>query len=163
MISELNGRITQKQIDDVVKQIKNQYHKYLNYINTSITNGIFAEEYAPTKDKHCSSWAISSAFPSGTMISGLNVRCKKYGLFRLARPELYNNNVIFHILANTVDLNANYLHNYYKMNSDLNNEVIYFYLYYTIKNDNITIEVRLPDENGEVIKSEVLYNGQTNI
>ena len=156
MISELNGRITQQQIDDVAKQIRSQYVKYLNYIQTSINSGVFVEEYAPTRDTHNSSWAISSAFPSGRMISGLNVKCKEYGWFRLARPELYNDKVVFHILASTGKLDAKYLHDYYEMNSNFNNDVIYFYLYYTIIDNNITIEICLPDKNGKVIKREVV-------
>lgn len=156
MIAELNGRITQQQIDDIANAIRRKYLQYLDYTNSPMFNSLFLQEYAPTKNTHSISWAISSAFPSGNVFSGLNVRHLDYGWFNNARPELYNNSAIFHILASTVKFDSKYLKEYYAMNHDFTKEIIYFYFYYTIVDNHITIEICLPDENGNVIKREVV-------
>ena len=157
MIKELNGHITQKQINIVVDKIKQQYTNYLNLINSSLFKSIFAPEYAPTRKKHSISWAISSAFPSGNTFSKLNVKRLEYGWFKLARPEIYNEKIVFHIIHDLNSRKPKYLKKYFSMNNSFDNDKIYFYINYKIdKNDLIIIEICLPDSTGKVIKREVI-------
>lgn len=101
MIEQLDGHITEWQIESVVEIIRNQYQEYLNLTGSPAFTRIFAEEYAPHKRQHGVSWAISSAFPSGTMVANsLQVERLLYGKGH-TRPILKNDTIELHILNKT--------------------------------------------------------------
>lgn len=49
MIQQLEGHITENQINEIVRIIIDQYKKYCRLINCAQFLDIFSEEYAPTK------------------------------------------------------------------------------------------------------------------
>lgn len=69
MIRLLQNHITDAQVKGILDSIMRQYQKYLRLTNSKDFNDIFAEEYAPHKKQHSVSWAISSAFPSNSVIA----------------------------------------------------------------------------------------------
>ena len=73
------------------------------------------------------------------------------------RPELSNGKVVFHILSSTCDFKADYLNEYYLMNTNnFQNNKIYCYFKYKIMKNKIIVEICLPDSTGKVIKREVI-------
>ena len=101
MIRQLEGHITECQIGPVVEIIRNQYHEHLNLTGSPAFTSMFAEEYAPHKRQHSVSWAISSAFSSGTMVANsLQVKRLLYGRGH-TRPILKNDAIGLHILNKT--------------------------------------------------------------
>ena len=160
MIKELQGHITDEQIDKIVEIIILQYKDYLNLINSTALKQLFAEEYAPHKKQHTVSWAISSAFPSNTTIANnLQISRLQYGKGH-TRPLLSNDFIEMHILNTTSDFAANYLDKFYqKNNNHFSNQTLYCYIKFKVKNKQlVNISLCLPNEKGEVVHEEVLFD-----
>lgn len=162
MIEQLIGHITQEQIDAIVNTIMEQYRKYLRLINSNDFLNIFAEEYKPHKGQHSVSWAISSAFPSNMFLrDDLKIDCLRYGKGH-ARPELSNPTIVLHILNKTTHFQADYLKQYYQKNKDgFINSQLYCFFKFSVENRRLKkISLCLPNENGAIIKEEMLLNEQ---
>lgn len=158
MIQQLEGHITQEQIDTIVEIIIEQYKRYQRLVNSSQFLEIFAEEYAPHKRQHSISWAISSAFPSGTIIGDdLQVELLKYGRGH-TRPILVNEQVELHILNRTTHFNASYLLERYSYNANgFLNDKLYCFIRFDVENRQLTnLTLCLPYENGVLIEETLL-------
>ena len=160
MIKQLNGHITENQINVIVEIIKSQYLKYLNFTGKFDYNGLFADEYSPHKHQHNISWAISSAFPSNTIVANnLYVERLIYGRGHI-RPSLSNDYIELHILNKTTDFKAKYLEKRYAYNSnDFINQKLFAYIKFSVKNDRlVNISLCLPDEKGVIVAEQELLN-----
>ena len=154
MIEQLEGHITEWQIESVVEIIRNQYQEYLDLINTPAFTRIFAEEYAPHKRQHGVSWAISSAFPSNTTVAdSLQVERLLYGRGH-TRPVLKNNTIELHILNKTTHFTADYLKARYQYNANgFTGTKLFTYIKFSVENKKlVSVSLCLPDENGDVIE-----------
>lgn len=160
MIHQLEGHITDRQINSILEIILEQYREYLRLTGTREFNRIFANEYAPHKRQHSVSWAISSAFPSNTIVAdNLQVTLLKYGKGH-TRPVLNNDIIELMILNNTTHFDANYLQERYIYNSNqFTNDKLFAYVRFCVENKRL-VDVRLclPDENGNVIAEEILIS-----
>ena len=163
MIAKLQGHLTQNTIDTIVNMIKIQYREYLLFTNTERFVSVFSNEYAPHKRQHSVSWAISSAFPSGSKIDDtLNVECLTYGKGH-KRPMLRNKDIIIHILNKTTHFDAKYLKEFYLNNvNNFMGEVLYCYFKFSVSHNRLMqVSLCLPDENGIVVNEEVLLDEQS--
>jgi len=158
MIKQLSNFVTNEQIEIIANRIREQFYKYRKLMNTTSIQELFPDEYAPHKKAHSFSWAVTGAFRSGTDIAGFHVHLLKYGRGH-RRPELKNENIIFHILSNSTNFQAKYLKPYYKMNENrLSNQQVYGYFLFNIENDWLdSLELCVPDTNGTVFASEILF------
>ncbi len=165
MISCLRGHISERQINVVLSRILNQYAAYKELIGSTSFTRIFAEEYTPHNRQHSVSWAISSAFPSETILcDDIEISRLVYGKGH-TRPQLNNSKLVFHILNKTTHFNANYLKEYYELNdSDFQNEKLYCYFKFEVVKQSITkIELCLPNADGSLFESELLYDSKNTV
>lgn len=161
MINQLEGHITQEQIDCIVNIIKNRYEEYKELVNTEKFKKMFLEEYKSHNKQFSVSWTISSAFPSDTTVAGnLNITNYIYSK-SFHRPLLSNTNIKIFILNETTHFHkAKYLQEFYRMNeNNFSNNQLFCYLKFSVKKQELqNIILCLPNENGQVVKEEVLYN-----
>lgn len=158
MIQQLEGHITERQIQMIVEIIETRYREYLNLMGNPEFTRIFAEEYAPHKRQHGVSWAISSAFPSNTIVAdSLQVQRLRYGKGH-TRPALKNDTIELHILNRTTDFNANYLKERYKYNvNGFAGPKLFAFIKFSVDNKKlVSVSICLPDENGNVVEEEFL-------
>lgn len=158
MIVQLNGHISNHNIESIKNVIKAQYQKYLTLVNSPQFKQLFLEEYAPHKKQHSVSWAISSGFPSGSVVDGvLQVGCLRYGKGH-TRPELKNERIVLHVLNKTTHFDADYLKDYYAMNDNgFQNEQLYCFVKFSVNNRRLqSVELCLPDKDGNIIEKETL-------
>lgn len=158
MIKQLEGHITEQQIGTVVEIIRNRYQEYLNLTGSPAFTRIFAEEYAPHKRQHGVSWAISSAFPSGTMVANsLQVERLLYGKGH-TRPILKNDTIELHILNKTTHFFADYLKERYKYNcNSFTGPKLFAYIKFSVESRKlVSVSLCLPDENGNIVEEESL-------
>ena len=98
MIQQLQGHITDAQINTISTTICTQYRNYLRLTGSQEFNRVFANEYAPHNRQHSISWAISSAFQSNTVV------CDNFQISRLAygcghvRPLISNDAIELMVL-----------------------------------------------------------------
>ena len=162
MIKQLEGHISDGQINLIVDKIIKQYQRYLRLTRSEEFASIFAEEYAPHKRQHGVSWAISSAFPSGKSVGSLKVNRLKYeGGHK--RPVLSNEFIEIHILNKTTNFNAKYLKQRYQYNLDnFTHKKLFVYIKFSVINKRLTtISLCLPDENGNIVDEMTLLDRQT--
>lgn len=163
MIEQLEGHISEEQLEIIVKTIQEQYKRYLSLTGSSNFTSIFADEYAPHKRQHSISWAISSAFPSETII-GNSLRIKRliYGKGH-TRPILINDLIELHILNRTTHFNADYLKQRYSYNVDnFAHQKLFAFIKFSVEHRKLTsIYLCLPDENGNVVKEELLMDSKS--
>lgn len=158
MIQQLEGHITENQINEIVRIIIDQYKKYCRLINCAQFLDIFSEEYAPHKENHSISWAISSAFPSESIVAeNLQVKRLKYGRGH-TRPALVNEHIELHILNYTVNRDSKYLKERYAYNKNnfLNNKLYCFIMFKVENKQLVNLTLCLPDENGIPIEETLL-------
>ena len=160
MIPQLEGHITEIQINTILNIIQMQYRDYLRLTGNAGFNRIFANEYAPHNRQHGVSWAISSAFPSNIVVAeNLQVTCLVYGKGH-TRPVLSNDEIELLILNKTTDFEATYLQERYNLNSNqFNNSKLFAYIKFSVENRRlIEVKLCLPDETGRVVAEEVLLD-----
>ena len=160
MIKQLQGHITEYEINLILGKIKNQYQMFLRLTGSREFTSIFADEYAPHKRQHSVSWAISSAFPSGTTIGdSLEVERLVYGKGH-TRPILKNETIELHILNKTTHFDASYLKQRYKYNSDnFKQEKLFAYVKFAVENKRlVSVLLCLPDATGKVVEKETLIS-----
>lgn len=158
MIEQLKNHITEEQLAIVLTTIKEQYKKYLQLTGSSDFTSIFADEYAPHKRQHSVSWAISSAFPSGTSIGdSLKIERLLYGKGH-TRPILFNDLIELHILNRTTHFNADYLKQRYEYNAaDFSNQKLFAFIKFSVEHRKlVSVSLCLPDKNGNVVAEEPL-------
>ena len=162
MIKELEGHISDQEIQAIVSIIKAQYRRYLSFMDSNQMQRLFRYEYAPHKRQHTVSWAISSAFPSGSnVLPGFQISCLKYGKGH-TRPELTNNRVLLHILNQSTDFDAAYLKHYYQINTNIaEQEQVYCFIRFSVRKNMLkSVELCLPAQNGTIAKTETLLSTQ---
>lgn len=162
MIKELEGHISDREIQAIVSIIKVQYQRYLSFMDSYQMQRLFRDEYAPHKKQHTVSWAISSAFPSGSnVLPGFNISCLRYGKGH-TRPELSNSRVLLHILNQSTDFDADYLKHYYQINTNIDHqEQVYCFIRFRARKNMLkSVELCLPAQNGTIIKAEMLLSTQ---
>jgi hypothetical protein len=159
MIDQLNGHITDEQLNDICNAIVEQYRRYRRFVNTPEHTRLFAEEYNSHRRQHQLSHAIVSAFRNGSTITGFSVSCQKDGGGH-TRPELKSPTLIMHIHSQGTEFRSNYLKQYYQYNSDgFSKDCLYAYILFEEKNNSLlTVTLCLPDETGKVVSKEVLLN-----
>ena len=163
LIRLLKKHISDNEIEEILNIIKNQYRKYKHLVSSAEFQSLFSEEYAPHNKQHGISWAISSAFPSGSSIANrLTVRKLNYGRGH-TRPELTASNIKLHILSNRTDFDATYLKECYKLNSNnFAGEQLYCFIKYTVSGKQLDgVSLCLPDENGEIVAEKILIDKVT--
>ena len=160
MIEFLRNHISDSEIREILKSIVNQYSKYKHLTNAPEFRNLFSEEYAPHKKQHGISWAISSAFPSGSIVANrLVVRKLKYGRGH-TRPELFTQNIKRHILNKSTDFDASYLKECYALNgNNFTGVQLYCFIKFSIQhNQLVQVSLCLPDENGSIVAEEILVD-----
>ena len=160
MIKQLEGHITEKQVELIVTIIEEQYRKYLRLVGSHDFKNIFADEYAPHKRQHGVSWAIASAFPSDTLIGdSLKVDRLLYGKGH-TRPILSNDTVELHILNETTRFDADYLKQRYQYNDNgFSNTKLFAYIKFSVDHRKLMlVSLCLPDKDGNVFKEEILLS-----
>lgn len=156
VIEELKGYISQDQINSIIKIIIEQYNKYFRYTNSGTFKDLFNDEYSPHHKQYSISWAISSAFPNGSNVcDGLQIECFKYGK-NFTRPLLKNEKINILILNKTTDFNANYLKDFYRMNSKNTEKVFCYFKFYVDEKRLTKVSLCYPDENGNIVSEETL-------
>lgn len=157
MITQLKDRLTQSQLNQIVRIIHKRYHEHLRVQQSKQYQDLYGGEYSSHRERECADSAILHGFPSKTTnIDGLSVRCIRYGAYR--QPEFYNERIVFHILFNTSTFDAKYLEKYYEMNANgFSDERLYCYIKVIIKSREMEIYLCLPDENGEVVDDQLLF------
>lgn len=163
MVKQLEGHVSDMQINQIVDIIVKQYQKYLRLTGSEEFVAIFAEEYAPHRRQHGVSWAISSAFPSGRLVgSSLKVERLKYEGGH-TRPILSNELIEIHILNRTTDFDAKYLQKRYKYNSDnFTHKKLFAYIKFSVENKRLmSVSLCLPDERGLVVEEIALLDRRT--
>lgn len=158
MIRLLQNHITDAQVKGILDIIVRQYQKYLRLTNSKDYNDIFAEEYAPHKKQNSVSWAISSAFPSNSVIADslvVNRLCYEGGH---TRPVLTNDNIELMILNKTTHFYANYLMTRYLYNQhNFKNQKLFAYIKFGVENKQLTfVSLCLPDEKGNITEEDML-------
>ena len=160
MIPQLEGHITEAQMNAILNIIQTQYRDYVRLTGSPEFNRIFANEYAPHNRQYGVSWAISSAFPSNMVVAeNLQVTRLVYGKGH-TRPVLSNDGIELLILNKTTDFDATYLQERYNFNSNqFNNNKLFAYIKFSVEN-RMLIEVKLclPDETGNVDVEEILLD-----
>jgi hypothetical protein len=162
MIQQLQGHITEAQINTISRMICTQYRDYLRLTGSLEFNRIFANEYAPHNRQHSISWAISSAFQSNTVIgNNLQISCLVYGCGH-SRPLLSNDAIELMVLNRTTHFNAEYLRRRYQYNlNQFSNEKLFAYIRFSVENRQLVdIRLCLPDVDGNIIAEEILFNKQ---
>lgn len=161
MIEQLINHISQDTVNQIVTMISGQYRSYLRLINSTEFTKLFVEEYAPHNRQHGVSWAISSAFPSGSRVGELSVSCLEYGKGH-TRPVLSNNCIEIYVLNSSTHFDAQYLHDRYAYNADnFAAEKLFCYIRFEVDHRKLKkVELCLPDENGEVVCSELLLDAK---
>lgn len=162
MIRQLQGHISQEQINAITRIIVFQYQAYKQITQRDDYQRVFADEYQPHKRQHSVSWAISSGFRSNTtVVNGFNIECLHYGKGH-TRPQLQNERLIIHILNHTTHFNADYLKEYYTRNKlEGDSEQLYCYFKFVVDHQQLRrLSLCFPDENGIVIEEEMLLNNQ---
>ena len=158
MIRLLQSHITDAQVKVILDIIVRQYQKYLRLTNSKDFNDIFAEEYAPHKKQHSVSWAISSAFPSNSIIAdSLVVNCLYYGRGH-TRPVLSNDNIELMILNKTTHFQADYLMTRYLYNQhNFECRKLFAYIKFGVERKQLTfVSLCLPDEKGNITEEDIL-------
>lgn len=160
MIKQLEGHITEHQLELITEMIRKQYRRYLRLTGNREFTSIFAEEYTPHNRQHGISWAIASAFPSNTIIdNSLKVERLLYGKGH-TRPVLSNDVLELHILNKTTHFDANYLKQRYQYNANgFSNKKLFAYIKFSVEHKKlIFVSICLPDEDGNVVEEEVLLS-----
>lgn len=159
MLKQLEGHITQEQIDFIVNRIVKQYSEYDKLINNCAFKKLFSAEYAPHNKQYSVSWAISSGFPSGNFIyDGLKVDCFKYSN-NFTRPLLHNQSIKILILNKTTHFDATYLNDFYNLNECSTNDTLFCYFKFSVDHGKLNkITLCYPDKHGKVISEELLLN-----
>ncbi len=159
MIKQLEKYINEKDIETIANVILNQYHNYVKTINTPEFNHLFSEEYASHKKQHSISWAIFSAFTIINKIGKLDVNKLVYGRGH-SHPILSDDNIEIHILSSQTDFDAQYLQKCYKYNiNNFTKKKLFCYIKFTANyNRLLKVELCLPNENGEIVNSEVILS-----
>ena len=158
MIPSLQGHITDAQVQAILDIIVRQYRRYLRLTNSGEFNNVFAEEYAPHKKQHSVSWAISSGFPSKSVISdSLVVNCLRYGRGH-TRPVLSNENIELMILNKTTHFQADYLRTRYLYNQhNFESQKLIAYIKFEVEHGQLKfVSQCLPDEMGNIIDEDML-------
>lgn len=158
MIRQLENHITDAQIKAILDIIVKQYQRYLRFTQSKEFNGIFAAEYAPHKKQHSVSWAISSAFPSNSVVAeSLTVTCLHYGKGH-TRPVLHNDNIELMVLNKTTHFQSKYLTERYLYNQhNFEGQRLFAYLKFEVAYKRLTsVSLCLPDEKGQVIQEDIL-------
>ncbi len=157
MIEQLINHIDQDTINQIVAMISGQYRSYLRLTNSPEFTRLFSEEYAPHKRQHSISWAISSAFPSGSHVGALVVSRLEYGRGH-TRPVLCNEHIEVHVLNSSTHFDAKYLNDRYSYNADgFSREKLFCYIKFLVEHRRLKkVELCLPDEHGIVVHSELL-------
>ena len=162
MIQQLQGHITDAQMNTISTIICTQYRNYLRLTGGPEFNRVFANEYAPHNRQHGISWAISSAFQSNTVIcDNLQISRLVYGCGH-ARPLISNDTIELMVLNRTTHFNADYLQTRYQYNSNqFANEKLFAYVRFSVENRQlIDIRLCLPDAGGQIVAEEILFNRQ---
>ena len=160
MIERLKNHVSDKQIREIVDMIVKQYRKYLDFMDNPNNKDLFREEYASHYRQHHISWAIISAFASGSIVAGdLQVKRIEYGN-GFSRPGLNNDKIKIHILSSEVSLNAKYLQKDYECNkNNFSNEQLCCIIRYNTKRGRLnSITLCLPDETGQIIETARLLD-----
>lgn len=161
MIDLLANHIEQATIDQVVNKISEQYRSFLRLTNSPEFTNLFSKEYAPHKKQHSISWAISSAFPSGSCVGELTVSRLKYGRGH-TRPVLSSNRIEIHVLNSSTNFEAQYLRDRYVYNANnFSGEKLFCYIKFWAEQRRLKkIELCLPDERGAIVYCELLLNAE---
>lgn len=160
MIKQLEGHITEHQLELITEMIREQYQRYLRLTGNQEFTSIFAEEYVPHRRQHGISWAIASAFPSNTMVdNSLKVERLLYGKGH-TRPVLSNDAVELHILNKTTHFDADYLKQRYQYNDNgFSNKKLFAYIKFSVDHKKlIFVSICLPDKDGNVVAEEMLLS-----
>lgn len=159
MFVQLEGHITDEEIELVLGIIKSQYQKYLRLTGKREFNDVFSAEYAPHKKQHSISWAISSGFQRGQRFGSLLVSRLKYGRGHV-RPVLSNDRIELMILDKTTDFQASYLKERYLYNRDgFAEQKLFAYIKCDIENKKlVSVSLCLPDETGNIVAENTLFN-----
>lgn len=158
MIRLLQSHITDAQVKVILDIIVRQYQKYLRLTNSKDFNDIFAEEYAPHKKQHGVSWAISSAFPSNSIIADSLVVNRLYYGRGHTRPVLSNDNIELMILNKTTHFQADYLMTRYLYNQhNFESQKLFAYMKFGVEHKQLTfVSLCLPDEMGNITEEDIL-------
>lgn len=159
MIEQLRGHLSERELQTIKTIIIGQFRQYLRLRASPQFVAMFADEYAPHNQQYGISWAISSGFPSGHNILGFEVNRLEYGKGHV-RPCLTKREMEILILNKTVDMNAEYLRERYKYNSDdFANEKLFAYICFSTDHNKLKeVAMCLPDENGNVVEQEILLD-----
>lgn len=162
MIAQLNGHITEAQLDVIKTTIQNQYAQYKRMTGLPEFQNLFRSEYGAHRKRHSVSWAINSAFVSGTIIAdNLTIKIDS-DMGGHVRPVLENDRIIVHVLNESTNFQANYYQDFYAVNDfERNPDKLYCYIKYKESHDmeKLTeVVLCLPNQNGTVVAEEVLLS-----
>lgn len=162
MIEQVQGHLSECELQKIKEIIIGQYHRYLDLHDSPQFQAMFADEYTPHKQQYGISWAISSGFPSGHKILDFEVERLKYGRGHV-RPCLIKKEMELLILNSSVNMEAEYLHERYKYNSNnFKNEKLFGYILFSVDHDKLKeITMCLPNEKGKVINKEILFDSKS--
>ncbi len=158
MIQQLVGRITEDEMSEIKEIILEQGRKFSQVVEITERQKLFSDEYKSHHRASSLSWAVYSGFLEGIKIGNFNVAPYRYGKNHV-RPKLENEKIILFIM-NSMDPDAKYLKNFYRMNEDLENEKVYAYIKFFAERKHWTITnigIYLPDKNGRTISKENMY------
>ena len=162
MIEQLREHITQKQLDLICDRIKEQNRRFMRITSTDDYINTFGSEYANHRRQNQLSQAIMSGFRNNTTIDGLHVSLTK-DPSGYARPKLSNESIVIHIQSEDFNSKSKYLKPFYDLNMNgCSGSQLYCYIVFKEKNSRlISVTLFLPDEEGKVLKKEVLLDQQT--
>ncbi len=160
MLKQIENLITIKTIQIITDIIIERYLEFKKLIDSETCQNLFLEEYAPHNRQYGASWAISSGFPSGSMINNELYVDKLTYSRNFTRPLLYNDRIKIMILNNGTDFYAEYLKDYYKMNKPNNREKKRFCFIKNTVDHRILKQITIcyPNEYGKIIAEEELIS-----
>lgn len=159
MIRELENRITEEQLDAIVKIIRERCTKYRKISQELLFDELFNGEYQTNKRKQGKTLAIHNGFPSNETIGNLSVEHMDYDSGR-SQPKFVNDHIVMLLLFDSSSDTAKYLESYFAHNCNgFQNDILFAYIKVSFgRNDRMTITLNLPNANGQIYAKEELYS-----
>lgn len=162
MISQIENLVSSEAIETVLDTIIMRYREYDRLVNSERFQRLFLDEYAPHNKQFSISWAISSGFPSGAIINNELLVKKLVYSRNFTRPLLSSDSISIMVLNKTTHFKADYLNDYYAMNSEKKDNTKRFcYFKFSVDHRILTkVSLCYPNEYGGIIAEKTLINKQ---
>lgn len=159
MIKELENRITEEQLTDIVEIIRERNALYKKLEKNKLYEELMNGEYQTNKKKQSRTLAIHNGFPSNKKIGDISVEHMDYDRGR-SQPGLKNEHIVMLILFDSSSDNAKYLEPYFAYNQNgFQSDMLFAYIKVNFgANKRMTITLILPDADGKIHKKEELYS-----